>query len=197
MSLAQPFAIFIGLSLMFAPLVGHAHLVNTRFGDFYGGLLHPLMTLQHIVPMLAVGLLAGLQEPKTARGILVAMPLGLLCGVGLAVVSPGMSEADRVNEVSFVVLGLLVAAAWRLPSTVLAALGWLVGLAHGYGNGLAMTAETTVPLFSLGVVAAGFVLVTLVAAVTVVLTRRADRMRIAVRTAGSWIAAIGRIIAVV
>ena len=194
---ARRFVTGVGLLLMLAPMAVHAHLVSTRFGDFYGGLLHPLVTLQHLVPMLAVGLLAGLQEPRTARWILVAMPLGLLCGVGLAVVLPGVSAADRVNEVSLVVVGLLVAGALRLPPGVMAAVGWLVGLSHGYGNGLAMTTETTVPLFSLGVVAAGFVLVALVSAATIVLTRRADWLRIAVRAAGSWIAAIGLMVAVV
>jgi hypothetical protein len=41
------------------------------------------------------------------------------------------------------------------------------------------------------------VLVALVSAATIVMTRREDWLRIAVRAAGSWIAAIGLMVAVV
>jgi hypothetical protein len=52
-------------------------------------------------------------------------------------------------------------------------------------------------LFALGVVACAFVLLPLVAAATVALTRRATWVSIAVRAVGSWVAAIGLMVAVV
>lgn len=192
--LAASSAVWAGL----APAPASAHLVSTRFGDFYGGLLHVLMTLEHVLPLLALGLLAGLQEPRSGRWILASAPLGLLCGLLLAAVQTGTAiPLDWMNKASFVILGLLVAAAWRLPPALLAGLGWLFGLTHGYGNGLAMTPETTVVPFVLGVVAGGVVLIALAAAAVVALTERADWVRIAVRAAGSWIAAIGLMVSVV
>jgi hydrogenase/urease accessory protein HupE len=180
-----------------APVNAHAHLVSTRFGDFYGGMLHLCLTLEHALPMVALGLLAGLQAPRTGRWILVAVPLGLLCGVLLAMAVPDLAPLVWANQASFVIPGLLIAAAWRLPMAALVGLGWLFGLSHGYGNGLAISAETNAYLFALGVLACGFVLLALVAAATVAWTQRATWAAIAVRAVGSWIAAIGLMVAVV
>ena len=100
-------------------------------------------------------------------------------------------QVRPLNNVSFAVLGLLVAAAWRLPLALLIALGALFGLSHGYENGRAMTPETATHLFILGVVAVGVVATALVSAATLAATARAAWPRVAVRIAGSWIAAIG------
>ncbi len=190
-------AYIAALGSVLAPVNAHAHLVSTRFGDFYGGMLHLCLTLEHVLPMVALGLLAGLQTPQTGRWILLAVPLGLLCGVPLAMAVPDLAPLAWANKASFVILGLLVAAAWHLPTAALVGLGWLFGLSHGYGNGLAISAETTAYLFGLGVIACGFVLLALVAAATVALTQRATWVSIAVRAVGSWIAAIGLMVAVV
>jgi hydrogenase/urease accessory protein HupE len=66
--------------LLCLPEQAAAHLVSTRFGELYSGLLHPLTTLQHLVPWLALGLLGGLQAPRTARWALLAFPLAVLAG---------------------------------------------------------------------------------------------------------------------
>ena len=70
-----------GSLLAVAPLTVQAHLVSTRFGDFYGGMLHPLSALEHALPWLAVGLLAGFQGARFGRWILLAFPVGLLLGL--------------------------------------------------------------------------------------------------------------------
>ena len=70
-----------------------------------------------------------------------------------------------------------------------AALAVLVGLYHGYLNGSGMGQLGTAAAALLGLVCAVFVLVALVAALVVWL--RAEWARIAVRVAGSWIAASG------
>ena len=106
-----------------------------------------------------------------------------------------MAPADYwlppLNHVSFVVLGLLLAAAWRMPLALLIALGLLFGLSHGYENGSAMTAAATPYLFAPGVALSGFILTALAGAATLALSAGADWPRVAVRIAGSWIAAIG------
>ncbi|MGH6897255.1 MAG: HupE/UreJ family protein [Geminicoccaceae bacterium] len=169
----------------------YAHSMGNRFGDFYGGALHPLTALEHVLPFLALGLLAGQQGARAARWLLLVFPLGLLSGAGVATVLPAGYWLTPLNHVSFVVLGLLLAAAWRLPLALLIALGALFGLSHGYENGRAMTAETAAHLFVPGVALTGFIVTALASAATLALTARADWPRVAVRIAGSWIAAIG------
>lgn len=183
----------IGLctTMAFAPAAAQAHLVSTRFGDFYGGMLHPLTALGHLLPWLALGLLAGLHEVRSGRWVLLALPAGLLFGILLSRVPPDLTLVPGVNVVSFVLLGALVAFAWHLPTSALVALGAVLGSTHGYQNGLGLTEQSNVVLFVAGVTVAGYVVVTLVTAFALVFSRRTNWGRVAVRAAGSWIAAVG------
>jgi urease accessory protein len=169
----------------------YAHSLSNRFGDFYGGILHPLTALEHVLPFLALGLLAGQQGARAARWLLLVFPLGLLLGSAFAAVAPAGFWLTPLNHLSFVVLGLLLAAAWRIPLALLLALGALIGLSHGYENGRDITTGGALPLFVPGVALVGFVITALASAATLALTARADWPRVAVRIAGSWIAAIG------
>ena len=46
------------LFCLLTPQCAHAHLVSTRFGEYYAGLLHPVITLSHLIPWLALALVA-------------------------------------------------------------------------------------------------------------------------------------------
>jgi urease accessory protein len=74
---------------------------------------------------------------------------------------------------------------------VLVALGVLFGVSHGYENGRAMGPDTATYLFTLGVATIGGLITALVSAATIDLAATAAWPRVAVRIAGSWIAAIG------
>jgi hydrogenase/urease accessory protein HupE len=169
----------------------HAHALSDRFGAFYGGMLHPLTALEHVLPFVALGLLAGQQGARAARWLLLAFPLGLLVGTAFAALVPAGFWVTPLNRLSFVVLGLLLAAAWRIPLVLLLALGALVGLSHGYDNGREVTADSALYLFVPGVALVGFITTALASAATLALSARADWPGVAVRIAGSWIAAIG------
>ena len=93
------------------------------------------------------------------------------------------------TALSFVVLGGLVAADARLPLAATTVLAALLGLAHGYLNGSALAQPGLGAIGLLGIVVAVFTLVALAASFVVPL--RAAWARVAVRVAGSWIAAIG------
>jgi hydrogenase/urease accessory protein HupE len=165
-------------------------MINNRFGDFYGGALHPLTALEHALPILALGLLAGQQGERAARWLVLVFPLALLFGAVLAVLTPTLPSMGILNGASFVVLGLLVAAGRRLPLPLLIALGAMFGLSHGYENGRAMGPDTAIHLFVPGVAAAGGLVVALVSAATLDLATR-PWARVGVRVVGSWIAAVG------
>jgi len=76
------------LAALFQPAPAAAHLVNTRFGNFYDGMLHPLTAMEHMIPWLAIGLLAG-PQPKAGRWMLLTFPIGLALGTVLPVAAPG------------------------------------------------------------------------------------------------------------
>jgi len=190
-------AVVAGGLIALVPGIAHAHAVTTRYGDVVSGMLHPLTALEHAVPLLALGLLAGLQPPAGARLVITLVPLGLLSGMVLALLFPAIDVMVAVNRWSFIALGLLVALGRCLPDELLAAFGIVFSLSHGYENGLAMTPDMSGLRFGLGVALAGSAGVVLVAAATLPVVRRAGGLRIAVRASGSWIAAVGLMIIVV
>ena len=76
-----------------------------------------------------------------------------------------------------------------MSASVVTALSIAVGLLHGWLNGAAMAQAQREALGLLGIGGMTFVLVALVSAVAV--SVRGVWARIAIRVAGSWIAAIG------
>ena len=177
------------LAGILSPAAAHAHLVDARFGDFYAGLIHPITALEHVFPIVAIGLLAGQQGAKNARLVLGIFAAGLLAGVALGHDAAGSPLMLYVNGASFVVLGGLVAIARRLPVWLLAIIAGMFGLSHGFANGAAMRPEMVVINFDAGVVSAGGVVLSLGAAI--VLSLKRPWTKVAVRVVGSWIAAIG------
>jgi hydrogenase/urease accessory protein HupE len=177
-----------GLGVALCPSAAEAHLPATGLGPVYDGLLHFAKTPEDLVPALALALLAGLRGAAHGRRALFVLPAAWLGGGLLGLAAHG-SVSPVLTAISFVLLGGLVAADARLPRGAMTGLAALLGLGHGYLNGTAMAQPGTGALGLLGMVAAVFTLVALAASLVVPL--RATWSRVAVRVAGSWIAATG------
>lgn len=166
-----------------------AHLNTTGMGPVYDGLMHFVTSPEDLVPALALALLAGLRGAPFGRRAMFTLPaawlLGSLAGMNAAALSAGPLAA----AFWFVLLGGLVVADAKLSLRSLTVLSASVGLVHGYFNGTGMGLSATAVVAALGLAAAVFVLVVLVTALVVPL--RTPWARIAVRVAGSWIAASG------
>lgn len=169
-----------------------AHLVDTRLGDFYGGMLHPLTAFEEILPWLALAILAAFQGPKRARWLLAVFPLGLLAGGVLSLVLPNPPFIPAVSVALIAITGLAVAAAINVPLPVLIGLAAAMGIVHGYQNGREMTVTTDQLLFISGVTAIGYAVVTMATASAIAFLKGAGGWRaIALRASGSWVAAVG------
>jgi len=133
--------------------------------------------------------LAGLRGASYGRRALftlpVAWPLGGLVGLSAITTKPH----PFVAAAWFLLLGGLLAADAKVSLRVTAALAALLGIYHGHLNGAGMGQFDTAAVALLGLVFTVFVLIALAAAFAVRL--RAYWARIAVRVAGSWIAASG------
>lgn len=169
-----------------------AHALDPRMGDFYAGLLHPLSALEHILPILALGLLSGQRGLKSAQLVLLLFPGAFALGATLALMRPGLPGVFAINIGSAVLLGGLVAAARTLPLSLLFLLAVGCALTHGYANGEAMTAATRPLLFIAGLsIAALLALGYATVGTDFVLRQKPRWLYVAIRVAGSWIAAIG------
>lgn len=120
------------LTLIATPSFAHTGGV---VGGLQSGLTHPIFGLDHLLAMVAVGLWSAGQPPRTAwQGpvvFVVMLAAGALFGVGgvsMPFVEPGILA-------SVVLLGLMIATARQLPSSLgLAAIAGFA-LMHGHAHG--------------------------------------------------------------
>lgn len=181
-------ALLAGFVLLFClPFSASAHLVTTGLGPVYDGIGHLVMTPEDLIPVLALALLAGLRGTTPGRRVLFLLPLAWLAG-GMIGVFIDVVPTIAFAPVSILILGVLVAADMKISNTVFTIIVLVVGFAHGVVNGVALKNGPAI-LGLIGIMATLFVLVALVSAFVVSLKQ--PWMRIVVRVAGSWVAAIG------
>lgn len=139
-----------------------AHPGHLPADGFWHGAQHPVTGLDHILAMIAVGLwaaqLANLRDKKTALWMVPAafvamMAVGGALGVSHLVQLP-MVEIGVAASV--LVLGVLIAAAVKLPLPVSALIVGCFAIFHGFAHGAEM--PTTASGLSYG---AGFVIATI------------------------------------
>lgn len=176
-------------ALLLWPARAHAHLVTTGLGPLYDGISHLFTTFDDWLPALAMAALAGLNGAPAGRRALFALPAAWLAG-GLAGFLAGAGPVPAgATAASLLVLGTLTAADRRLSPAVVTALAAVIGLLHGWLNGVGIADAGREASGLVGIAAAVFVLAALAAAAVVSLRR--PWTRIVVRVAGSWMAAIG------
>jgi hydrogenase/urease accessory protein HupE len=182
-------ALCAGLTVAAAtwPVPAHAHLNSTGMGPIYDGILHFVTSPEDLIPALALALLAGLRGAAHGRWTLFLLPGAWLLGGLIGASASATSGHVILSATWFLLLGGLLAANAKLSVPGTTALAALLGLHHGYLNGTGMGASGPAAMVGLG--GAVFVLVALAAALVVPL--RAQWTRIAVRVAGSWVAASG------
>jgi hydrogenase/urease accessory protein HupE len=125
------------------PSWASAHLVNTDVGEFYAGMMHPLTSAEHLLPTLALALLAIQCGKPAARATLLAFRMALLVGSRL----PPFAFLHLANLIVLVGFGGLLALGDRLkhiPSAAVGGLALLTGVILGYRSGIDMAASATI-----------------------------------------------------
>lgn len=170
-----------------------AHLVTTGLGPVYDGISHLLVSFDDLLPVFALAMLAGLNGPVAGRRLLFVLPGAWLLGGFVGHAARLSPLPGAVTALSLIIAGVLTAADRKLPPAMVTALAAAIGALHGFLNGAALARDGREARALLGIAAAVFVLVALVAALVTRLNR--PWTRIVVRVAGSWIAAIGLLMA--
>lgn len=149
--------------LSFFSLPVHAH---TGVGAAHGlldGLLHPLVGVDHLLVMLAVGLWAAMRGGKALWLLPMAFLTAMAAGAGLTLLDITITKAESWVSFSVLTAGVLVWHNARMPSALAVALVAVFAIAHGYvhaaeladgANALAYSAGfllTTALLHGLGV----------------------------------------------
>jgi urease accessory protein len=141
------------LALLLSPALAFAHGGHDHAG-LMAGLAHPLLGLDHLLAMFAVGLWAAQQQgavrwtlPLTFVGSMLAGGLLGFAGVRLPLLESGIAA-------SLLAFGLLVALAARLPLASALGLTALLALSHGVAHGLELPALASPWGYAAGFVAA-------------------------------------------
>lgn len=174
-------------AVLLKPSWAAAHLVTTGMGPVYDGIGHLLLTPEDLVPAIAMALYGGLRGRAPGRRVLFFFPLAWLVG-GFIGLGAYVMPTFPLTALSFLLVGILIASDLRLPDNIFTILAVLIGIMHGFFNGIALKSGPA-GLGLLGIMAALIVLVAIVAAFVVSL--KPPWTRIVVRVAGSWVAAMG------
>lgn len=117
------------------PALAHAHSGDALVYNCASGISHPLHGVDHLAAMIAVGVWAT-QLGGRARWLVPAVFVGVMAlGAGLGANGFFVSGLEPMLAASVLALGLLIAAAVRLPHEVSVCLVGLFALVHGLAHG--------------------------------------------------------------
>ena len=140
------FAVLFSLSA----LPAHAH---TGIGAVHGlldGMLHPLIGIDHLLVMLAVGLWAAMRGGKALWLLPTAFLAAMGAGAGLSLLGITVTAAESWVALSVVAAGVLVWRNTRMSSALAVALVSVFALAHGYVHALELTDGADALAYSTG-----------------------------------------------
>lgn len=136
-----------------APTVALAHPDPGQTGLALG-FMHPLTGADHLLVMVAVGILAATLGGRA----LWALPLTFLAimalGSGLGIIGVRLPLVEMVITLSVVVMGLAVASPRKCPMVAAAAMVVTFALYHGHAHGTESVPVASAILFVLGFTAA-------------------------------------------
>lgn len=175
--------------LFILPWHAEAHTGVATAGGFASGLFHPFSGADHVCAMVAVGLWAAQMGGKAVWRIPLTFTSIMALGGLLGMAALPLPFVEGGIVLSLLVLGVLIAAAMRLPLSASTAVVGVFALFHGYAHGMEMPPDVTGLAY-----ASGFLLATAVLNVTGMAMGRYARhadMAQALRYAGGMVAACG------
>ena len=178
--------------LLLAVLLGFAAPASAHTGHGEGlvaGFGHPFLGLDHLLAMVAVGVWAAFLGRRLVLLAPAFFMAAMAVGATAALLGMPLPGVELAIAGSVVILGVLIAGAFRLPAAACAALVAAFGLAHGHAHGAALPAAADPISYAVGFLIATGLLHGLGAAAAL-FALDLSRQR-ALRVAGAAVAAVG------
>lgn len=179
---------------IFAPAAALAHPGHDDAGGLAHGFVHPLTGIDHVLAMIAVGVLAAQYGGRALwlvpMSFLVAMAAA--GAIGMAGIPVQIVEAGI--GLSVVVLGLMIAFQIKPPTLVARVVVGFFALFHGYAHGSEMPGGLAGMSFAAGLLGATALLLGAGVGLGLLLQRRTLSRRL-IRAGGGAMALIGIVLA--
>jgi urease accessory protein len=150
-----------GLLLTATTTAAHTgHRAHAESG-FLSGLLHPMLGLDHLLAMAAIGFWSVRQSTTMKNATPLFVVGGMILGAGLSWGGLSMPGVETGITFSVLVAGILIATLAKMPTAVGGSLVGAFMLFHGFAHGAEMPAGATLAAylagFSIGTLAITFV----------------------------------------
>jgi len=126
----------IAVSLSLLPALAQAHPGHGTGASLFAGAMHPLLGVDHLLALVATGLLAWRMQGWARLGVVMAFPMLMVVGAiaGLAGLHFAFTEVMILASISVLAV-LALRPLRRLPATTVAITG-LFAVFHGHAHGL-------------------------------------------------------------
>ena len=184
--------LLMATGLMVTATATSAHAGHDAGTGFTSGLLHPMLGLDHLLAMAAIGFWS-VRQGNTMKQITPLFVIGgMILGAGLAWGGMSLPSVETGISLSVILAGILIAALVKLPTAVGGSLVAAFMVFHGFAHGAEMPAGATLVAYL-----AGFSIATLVLTFTgrglgALMTKVDGRIG---RTLGGLVAATGAFLA--
>jgi urease accessory protein len=142
----------LALVLALTPSLAFAHVGIGGAGGIAHGFMHPISGIDHILAMVAVGLLAAHLGGRALWLVPFAFIAMMAVGGALGVAQIEMPYVETGIGLSVVVLGIAIAAGANPPVAVAMALVGLFAIFHGHAHGAEMPETASGFAYGLGFV---------------------------------------------
>ena len=140
-------SVLLSVSLLAAPALAHhpngSEIPSNFVQGFLSGIGHPVIGIDHLVFVVAIGLVAALSK-KLGLVIPVAFVAATAIGTAIHLQSINLPVTELIISASVLVMGIFLARQKQVNLAIITAIGAIAGIFHGYAYGEAIVgAETT------------------------------------------------------
>lgn len=136
------------------PTLASAHPGHEHASSFITGFMHPMIGLDHLLAMLAVGLWGASLGGRALWAVPVAFVAIMLSSGALVVAGIQVPFIEQGIALSVILIGALLVSAIRLPVVASASIAGLFAVFHGAAHGIEIPLHTNAMEYGLGFAAA-------------------------------------------
>ncbi len=137
-----------------SPEFAFAHIEGGALGGFQSGFTHPIIGIDHLLAMLAVGIWGAQIGGRNVWTLPVTFPLIMAAGGIFGMSGFALPHVELGIALSVLVLGLAICFAWQAPEWAALSLIAVFAIFHGFAHGTELPGAIDPASYSIGFVVA-------------------------------------------